>query len=179
VQCPPPRQGTRPVAPLAGLGRGLWGRPLPSMTGPFSKRAHIICNLEAAARLGAVCLLCAVAFSVSSFPMRYIWSRPSSAAFVSPFRTLASCSSRPRPCTRATPPPSSIPFPHLIRRKKTSPFSTSAHPEEAMTVDTSSRLAALRSLMKERNVDIYGTDPDPELPPSPSPPRVNTPSAGR
>jgi len=37
-----------------------------------------------------------------------------------------------------------------------------------MTVDTSSRLAALRSLMKERNVDIYGTDPEP-----------NTPSAGR
>lgn len=28
-----------------------------------------------------------------------------------------------------------------------------------MTVDTSSRLAALRSLMKERNVDIYGTPP--------------------
>lgn len=30
-----------------------------------------------------------------------------------------------------------------------------------MTVDTSSRLAALRSLMKERNVDIYGTPPPP------------------
>jgi len=34
-----------------------------------------------------------------------------------------------------------------------------------VTVNTTSRLAALRSLMKERKVDIYGTDALPPAPP--------------
>lgn len=175
VQCPPPRQGHL-VAPVAGLvGGAPRGPPFavhdraPSSNGkPITYHLQpgscCCCKIRSCVFVECSCL---AQFPISHFPfpifpMRYIWSRSSSVAFVSPFRTRASCSSRPRPCTRATPPSSSIPLPCLIRRKKTFPFSTSAHPkEEAMTVDTSSRLAALRSLMKERNVDIYGTPPEP------------------
>ncbi|KAK4448596.1 peptidase M24, structural domain-containing protein [Podospora aff. communis PSN243] len=89
--------------------------------------------------------------------MRYKVAQPCFTAFISPFRTLEVC------CPRA---PRAIPVPIAptprfpIKR----PFHTTAVPrfavtqrrqEEMVTVNTTSRLAALRSLMKERKLDIY------------------------
>jgi len=90
--------------------------------------------------------------------MRYKLARPYLGAFASPFRTLEVCCSRASRVIPAIAPR----FPVIRRALQTSAVPRSAVTphcqEEMVTVNTTSRLAALRSLMKERKVDIYGTD---------------------
>ena len=101
--------------------------------------------------------------------MRYIRAYPYLTAFAPPLRTLTVCLPQ---ASRATP---LAAFPHPAARRRA--LRTTAAPSLAVappspdmeTVNTSARLAALRSLMKEHKVDIYGTEniyPSHRLPPA-------------
>jgi Xaa-Pro aminopeptidase len=79
--------------------------------------------------------------------MRYIWARPSPAA-LSFLRTSVGFPGRASHASSA---------PAVFRTKRASQNQAGPPSVEDMeTVDTTSRLAALRSLMKDRGVDVYG-----------------------
>lgn len=89
--------------------------------------------------------------------MRHIWARHS--ATLSSF--LRTTTPRPSaPLSRTCQPASAV---AVFRTKRGLQTHTTASPsvEEMETVNTTARLTALRSLMKENGVDIYGIPPSP------------------
>lgn len=92
--------------------------------------------------------------------MRHIWARHSStlSSFLRTTTVTAPRTSAPLSLSRSCQPASAV---AVFRTKRGFQTHTTASPsvEEMETVNTTTRLAALRSLMKKNGVDIYGIPP--------------------